>query len=82
MAYSTQALVKAYLNIPSAVSSENTAIDNALAAADAEIDQLTGRTFEVPSGATAKTYIPFDDYTVYVEDIAQTTGLIVKTDTS
>ena len=82
MAYTTQALVKAYLGIPSATSSENTAIDNAIAAADAEIDQITGRTFEVPSGATAKTYTPFDDYTVYVNDIAQTTGLIVKTDTS
>ena len=82
MAYTTQALVKSYLGIPSATSSENTAIDNAIAAAEAEIDQITGRTFEVPSGATAKTYIPFDDYTVYVNDIAQTTGLIVKTDTS
>ena len=82
MAYTTQALLKSYLGIPSATSSENTAIDNAIAAAEAEIDQITGRTFEVPSGATAKTYIPFDDYTVYVTDIAQTTGLIVKTDTS
>ena len=82
MAYTTQALLKSYLGIPSATSSENTAIDNAIAAAEAEIDQITGRTFEVPSGATAKTYIPFDDYTVYVNDIAQTTGLIVKTDTS
>lgn len=82
MAYSTQALVKAYLNIPSAVSSENTAIDNAIAAADAEIDQLTGRTFVVPSGATAKKYIPYDDYIVYVDDIAKTDGLIVKEDTS
>jgi len=82
MAYTTQALVKSSLGIPSATSSENTAIDNAIAAAEAEIDEITGRTFEVPSGATAKTYIPFDDYTVFVDDIAQTTGLIVKTDTS
>lgn len=82
MAYSTQALVKAYLGIPSATSSENTAIDNALDAASAEINQLTGRTFVVPSGATAKTYVPYDDYTVYVDDIAQTTGLVVKEDTT
>jgi hypothetical protein len=81
MAYTTQALVKNYLGIPSSTSSENTAIDNAIAAADAEIDQITGRTFVVPSGATAKTFIPYDDYTVYCDDIAQTTGLIVKTDT-
>ena len=81
MAYSSQALIKAYLGIPSATSSENTAIDNALAAADAEIDQITGRTFVVPSGATAKTFIP-DDYTLYVDDVAQLTGLVVKEDTS
>ena len=82
MAYSSQALIKAYLGIPSATSSENTAIDNALAAADAEIDQITGRTFVVPGGATAKTFIPYDDYTLYVDDVAQTTGLVVKTDTT
>ena len=82
MAYTSQALVKAYLGIPSATSSENTAIDNAIAAADAEIDQITGRTFVVPSGATAKTFIPYDDYTLYVSDVAQLTGLIVKEDTS
>lgn len=82
MAYTTQALVKAYLGIPSSTSSENTAIDNAIAAADAEIDQITGRTFVVPSGATAKTFIPYDDYTLYVDDVAQLTGLVVKEDTS
>ena len=82
MAYTSQALVKAYLGIPSSTSSENTAIDNAIAAADAEIDQITGRTFVVPSGATAKTFIPYDDYTLYVDDVAQLTGLVVKEDTS
>ena len=81
MAYTSQALVKAYLGIPSSTSSENTAIDNAIAAADAEIDQITGRTFVVPSGATAKTFIPYDDYTLYVDDVAQLTGLVVKEDT-
>ena len=82
MAYTSQALVKAYLGIPSSTSSENTAIDNAIAAADAEIDQITGRTFVVPSGATAKTFIPYDDYTLYISDVAQLTGLVVKEDTS
>ena len=82
MAYTSQALVKAYLGIPSSTSSENTAIDNAIAAADAESDQITGRTFVVPSGATAKTFIPYYDYTLYVDDVAQLTGLVVKEDTS
>ena len=82
MDYTSQALVKAYLGIPSSTSSENTAIDNAIAAADAEIDQITGRTFVVPSGATAKTFILYDDYTLYVDDVAQLTGLVVKEDTN
>mgnify|MGYP005819651649 CR=1 FL=1 len=82
MAYTSQAIVKAYLGIPSATSSENTAVDNAIAAADAEIDELTGRTFVVPGSATAKTFVPYDDYTLYCDDIAQTTGLVVKEDTN
>jgi hypothetical protein len=80
--YTTQSLVKTYLGIPSGTTSEDTPIDNAIAAAEAEIDQITGRTFVVPSSATAKTYVAYDDYTVYVDDIAQTTGLIVKEDTT
>lgn len=82
MPYTSQALVKNYLGIPSSSSSENTSIDNAIAAADAEINQLTGRTFVVPSGATTKTFIPYDDYTVYCDDIAQKTGLVVKEDSN
>jgi len=81
MAFVTRDLVKQYLGIPDATSSENTPIDNAILAADAEIESICGRTFEVPSGATTKTFIPYDDYTVFCDDIAQTTGLIVKTDT-
>ena len=81
MAYTDLATVRTYLGIPSSDSSQTSAINAAIAAAQAEIDQITGRTFEVPSGATAKTFIPYDDYTVYCDDIAQTTGLIVKTDT-
>ena len=82
MAYTTRDLVKQYLGIPDGTSSENTPIDNAVLAAQSEIDQITGRTFEVPSGATVKTFVPYDDFTLYIDDIAQKTGLIVKTDTS
>jgi len=82
MAYTDLATVRAYLGIPSSDSTQTSAINAAISAAQAEIDQITGRTFEVPSGATAKTFIPYDDYTVFCDDIAQTTGLIVKTDTS
>ena len=78
----TRDLVKQYLGIPDGTSSENTPIDNAISAAESEIESICGRTFEVPSSATAKTFIPFDDFTVYCDDIAQKTGLVVKTDTS
>lgn len=82
MAYTTRDLVKQYLGIPDGTSSENTPIDNAILAAQSEIDQITGRTFEVPGSATVKTFVPYDDFTLYIDDIAQKTGLIVKTDTS
>ena len=81
MAYTDLATVRTYLGIPSSDSSQTSAINAAIAAAQAEIDQITGRTFEVPSGATAKTFIPYYDYTVFCDDIAKTDGLIVKTDT-
>jgi len=80
--YTSTSLCKQYLGIPSGTSSEDTAIDNAIAAAEAEIDQITGRTFVVPSSATAKVFVPYDDYTVYVDDIAKTDSLVVKEDTN
>lgn len=82
MAYTDLATVRSYLGIPSSDSSQTAAINAAIAASDKEIDQITGRTFVVPSGATAKTFIPYDDYTLYVDDVAQLTGLVVKEDTS
>ena len=82
MAYTDLATVRSYLGIPSSDSSQTGAINAAIAASDKEIDQITGRTFVVPSGATAKTFIPYDDYTLYVDDVAQLTGLVVKEDTT
>ena len=82
MAYTDLATVRSYLGIPSSDSSQTAAINAAIAASDKEIDQITGRTFVVPSGATAKTFIPYADYTLYVDDVAQLTGLVVKEDTT
>ena len=82
MAYTDLATVRSYLGIPSSDCSQTAAINAAIAASDKEIDQITGRTFVVPSGATAKTFIPYDDYTLYVDDVAQLTGLVVKEDTT
>lgn len=80
--YTSLSLLKQYLGIPSGSTSEDTALNNAIAAAEAEVDQMTGRTFVTPSSATAKVFIPYDDYTVFCSDIAQTTGLVVKEDTT
>jgi hypothetical protein len=81
-AYTTRAVVKTYLGIPSGTSSEDDPIDAAIDAAEAEIDAHTGRTFVVPGSATAKVYRPVNDRVVLVDDIAQTTSLAVKVDGS
>jgi len=81
-AYTTKAVVKTYLGIPSGTTSEDDPIDAAIDAAEAEIDNYTGRSFAVPGSATAKVYRPVNDRVVLVDDIAQTTSLAVKTDTA
>ncbi len=79
--YTSRATVKEYLGIPSGTTTEDTAIDAAVEAAEAEIDNICGRTFVVPGSATAKTFRPTDHVTVQLPDIAQTTGMVVKVDT-
>mgnify|MGYP005638170439 FL=1 len=80
--YTSLAVVKEYLGIPSGTTSEDTAITAAIDAAEAEIDQYTGRTFVVPGSATAQVFNPATNVDVELPDIAQTTGVIVKTDTT
>lgn len=80
--YTSRATVKTYLGIPDGTTSEDSAIDDALAAAEDEIDNICGRTFVVPGSATAKVYQPVNGVIVAVDDIAQTTSLVVKTDTA
>lgn len=79
MAYTTLALVKASLGIPVAVTSEDTAITAAIAAAQALVDNYTGRTFEV-AATSVRTYLPRTASILDVDDIATTTGLVVKVD--
>ena len=79
MAYTTLALVKSSLGIPDAVTSEDTAINAAIGAADALIDNYTGRTFEV-SATSVRTYTPRTASILDVDDIATATGLVVKVD--
>lgn len=82
MPYSSVATIKSYLGIPSGSTSEETAITAALNAADAEIDNICGRTFAVPGATSVKTYVPTSDKYVIVDDIAQLSGLVVKLDSS
>jgi hypothetical protein len=78
MAYTTRALVKASLGIPTAVTTEDSAIDAAILAADASIDQYCGRTFEATANAV-RVYQPTSAFLVYCDDLASTT-VTVKTD--
>ena len=81
-AYTTRAVVKTYLGIPSGTASEDDAIDAAIDAAEAEIDNYTGRSFSVPGSTSTKVYRPMNDRVVLVDDIAQTTSLVLKVDSS
>jgi len=78
MAYTTTALVKASLGIPLAATAEDTAIQAAIDAAAALIDNYTGRTFETVT--EARTYLPRTASIVDVDDIATASGLVIKTD--
>jgi len=78
MAYTTTALVKASLGIPLAATAEDTAIQAAIDAAEALIDNYTGRTFETVT--ESRTYLPRTASVVDVDDIATASGLVIKTD--
>ena len=78
MAYTTTALVKASLGIPLAATAEDTAIQAAIDAAEALIDNYTGRTFETVT--EARTFLPRTASVVDVDDIATASGLVIKTD--
>lgn len=78
MPYTTRALVKASLGIPTAVTTEDTAIDAAILAADASIDQYCGRTFEVATAAV-RTYQPTSAFLVYTDDLSSKT-ITLRTD--
>ena len=78
MAYTTTALVKASLGIPLAATAEDTAIQAAIDAAEALIDNYTGRTFETVT--EARTFLPRTASIVDVDDIATTDSLVIKTD--
>jgi hypothetical protein len=78
MAYTTTALVKSSLGIPTATTSEDTAIAAAIDAAEALINNYTGRTFETVT--ESRTFIPRTASILDIDDLATLSGLIIKTD--
>ena len=83
MAYTSRDTVKEWLSIPDATDSEDSAIDDAIAAAEARIDQWAGRTFVVPSAVSTRDVAPWSDRLVVLPaDVAQITDMVVKEDTT
>jgi hypothetical protein len=78
MAYTTTALVKSSLGIPTATTSEDAAIAAAIDAAEALINNYTGRTFETVT--ESRTFIPRTASILDIDDLATLSGLIIKTD--
>lgn len=75
MSYATLAEVKATLTIEYDDNADDTALNLALTAAAAAIDDYTQRTFVVPTAATARYYeAPERTALLYVDDIASLTG--------
>lgn len=57
-------------------------LDRAINAASRAIDRHCGRRFWMDAAVVARQYRPGDAYSVFVDDIATSAGVIVKTDTT
>ncbi len=80
--YTTTALVKASLGIPSGTTSEDDYIEDAIDAAEDEINNFCGRTFVASGSASARVYQPSTNVLVYTDDFYTTDSLVVKQDDS
>jgi hypothetical protein len=80
--YTTTALVKASLGIPSGTTSEDDYIEDAIDAAEDEINNFCGRTFVASGSASARVYQPSTNVLVYTDDFYTTDFLVVKQDDS
>lgn len=60
----------------------NDLLERAINAASRAIDRHCGRRFWIDTSVQTRTYRPDDSYVAWVDDIATTTGLVVKTDTT
>ena len=80
--YPTTSLVKASLGIHSGTTSEDAYIEDAIDAAEDEINNFCDRTFVADGSATARVYQPSTNVLVYTDDFYTTTSLVVKQDDS
>jgi len=72
--------LKAYIGLTGTGQDDN--IDNAINAASREIDKLTDRHFYKTETVESKYFTPIELYSQIVPDIANTTSLVVKLDTT
>ena len=80
MAYTTIALVKDFLGIPSSTSSADPPLTAAVNAAQDLVDGYTNNTFE--NTTEARNFRADDPYVLLVDPFNTVTGLVVKTDTA
>lgn len=80
MAYTSLSVLKDYLGVPSATSSEDTPLTAAIAAAQDLVDGYCNTTFETVT--EARVYRADDPDLLLVDQFRTLTGLVVKTDTN
>jgi len=78
--YTTLALLKAELGIPTSTTVYDTRAEAAAAAASRQIDGHCGRRFWQDGSVVPREYFAEDAFTVYTDDISTATGLVVKID--
>lgn len=78
--YATLAQFQAYANMSTITGDETTTIEKAIEAASRTIDRIADRRFYMDTNATARLYRSVDFYTLPVDDIGSTSGLVVALD--
>lgn len=78
--YTTLNNLKSYVGVADGV--DDLELDQAISAASRDIDGHCRRRFYLDSTTSTRTYRPIDSYCVVTDDIATSTGLVVKTDTA
>ena len=78
--YATLAELKAYLGIADSV--DDTMLENIIESASRSIDRIANRKFWLDSVATVRYYRPNNSFTLDVDDIGSTSGIVLQFDTA